>query len=149
MRGLIGSMSVESGLTSNTAACCAQGVLILAEVALGTPYEALDAEDLSYELLKASRNCDSTFGMGRMGPPAEHHETMYVLYHRVYSPHPVPSELSRTLSMLCRDGGAVVPIGEFEPTGVDGTLMYNEYVVYRQEQVKLRYIVVLDFDYDV
>lgn len=43
----------------------------------------------------------------------------------------------------------MVPIGEFEPTEANGELLYNEYVVYRQEQVKLRYIVALDFEYDV
>ncbi|GAB9473832.1 poly polymerase catalytic domain containing protein [Globisporangium polare] len=100
-----------------------KGVLILAEVALGTPYEALEAEDLSYDSLKSSRSCDSTHGLGRMAPPEEHHETM--------------------------NGGVVVPIGEFEPTEANGELLYNEYVVYRQEQVKLRYIVALDFEYDV
>ncbi|TYZ66034.1 hypothetical protein PybrP1_011330 [[Pythium] brassicae (nom. inval.)] len=116
------SLAISLRLTV-ASSLCVKGVLILAEVALGTPYEALEAEDLSYDSLKKSRGCDSTFGMGRMGPPAEHHEKM--------------------------EGGAVVPIGEFEPTTADGTLMYNEYVVYRQEQVKLRYIVTLDFDYDV
>lgn len=51
---------------------------------------------------------------------------------------------------LCRQDGVVVPIGEFEPTNaVDGELLYNEFVVYRAEQVKLRYLVSLDFDYDV
>lgn len=44
----------------------------------------------------------------------------------------------------------IVPIGEFEPTDVvDGELLYNEFVVYRAEQVKLRYLVSLDFEYDV
>lgn len=42
-----------------------------------------------------------------------------------------------------------MPIGAFEPTDANGELLYNEFVVYRQEQVKLRYLVALDFDYDV
>ncbi|GLD95979.1 hypothetical protein PINS_up004657 [Pythium insidiosum] len=45
--------------------------------------------------------------------------------------------------------GVLVPVGEFEPTGVEGgELLYNEYVVYRREQVRLRYLVTLDFVYD-
>ncbi len=48
-----------------------------------------------------------------------------------------------------RRDGVIVPLGEFEPTGVnDGSLLYNEYVVYQNEQVKLRYVVCVDFCYD-
>lgn len=62
-------------------------MLILAEVALGTPYEALEAENLNYDSLKSSRSCDSTHGLGRMAPPEERHETMYVLTNTVISRH--------------------------------------------------------------
>ncbi|KAF1323593.1 Poly polymerase catalytic domain containing protein, partial [Globisporangium splendens] len=123
-----------------------KGVLILAEVALGTCYEALEAEDLSYQKLKSSRNCDSTHGLGRMAAPEECHETMYALgYHS--------QKGKASLGLICalcafRDDGVVVPIGEFMPTEANGELLYNEYIVYRQEQVKLRYIVALDFEYD-
>lgn len=128
-------------------------MLILAEVALGTCYEALEAEDLSYETLKATRGCDSTHGLGRMAPPEECHETMYVLLYllvrdKVANVDPHPPHVHTASVLALRDGGVVVPIGEFMPTEANGELLYNEYIVYRQEQVKLRYIVALDFEYE-
>ncbi|KUF98381.1 hypothetical protein AM588_10007803 [Phytophthora nicotianae] len=99
-----------------------KGVLILAEVALGTPYKAQEAEDLTYTTLKKTKGCDSTHGVGRMAAPEDDHETM--------------------------EDGVVVPIGEFMPSDGGGSLLYNEFIVYRQEQVKLRYLVNLDFLYE-
>ncbi|KAL3660772.1 hypothetical protein V7S43_014175 [Phytophthora oleae] len=99
-----------------------KGVLILAEVALGTPYKAQEAEDLTYTSLKKTKHCDSTHGVGRMAAAEEDHETM--------------------------EDGVVVPIGEFMPSDGNGSLLYNEFIVYRQEQVKLRYLVNLDFLYE-
>ena len=43
----------------------------------------------------------------------------------------------------------IVPVGEFVPSEKDGALLYNEFIVYRQEQVKLRYLVSLDFLYEL
>ena len=96
---------------------------MLAEVALGKCYEAFEAEDLNYTSLKSKKKCDSTHGLGRMASPLDSHHTL--------------------------KDGVVVPLGEFEPTGVlNGELLYHEYVVYQREQVKLRYIVCVDFLYD-
>ncbi|RLN93767.1 hypothetical protein BBJ28_00013750, partial [Nothophytophthora sp. Chile5] len=47
-----------------------------------------------------------------------------------------------------RKDGVVVPIGEFMPSDGSGSLLYNEFIVYRKEQVKLRYLVSLDFAYE-
>ncbi|TMW67934.1 hypothetical protein Poli38472_007606 [Pythium oligandrum] len=100
-----------------------RGVVILAEVALGDMHPALEAVDLNYDMIKQAHSCDSLHGLGRMAAPTETYETM--------------------------QDGVVVPIGEFEPTGVtDGELLYNEFVVYRKEQVRLRYLVSLDFLYE-
>lgn len=49
---------------------------------------------------------------------------------------------------ICRNDGVVVPVGEFMPSDGNGSLLYNEFIVYRQEQVKLRYLVNLDFLYE-
>jgi poly [ADP-ribose] polymerase len=95
-----------------------QSVLLLVEVALGKSYRAQEAEDLSYSSLKETHGCDSTHGIGRMAAP----EDEYVM---------TPE-------------GVVVPIGEFEPSDGDGSLLYNEFIVYRSEQVRLRYVVTLD-----
>lgn len=99
-----------------------QGVLILAEVALGTPYKAKKAEDLTYTTLKEVKRCDSTHGVGRMAAFAEDYETMA--------------------------DGVVVPTGDFMPSDGSGSLLYNEFIVYRQEQVKMRYLVNLGFLYE-
>lgn len=96
-----------------------QGVLLLVEVALGKSYCAQEAEDLSYSSLKEKHGCDSTHGVGRMAAPEEEYETTAE--------------------------GVVVPIGEFEPADGSGSLLYNEFIVYRSEQVRLRYVVTLDF----
>ena len=57
--------------------------------------------------------------------------------------------LTRSMLLLCcSDRDVVVPVGEFEPSESDGALLYNEFIVYRQEQVKLRYLVSLDFLYE-
>jgi poly [ADP-ribose] polymerase 2/3/4 len=95
-------------------------VLVLAEVALGKTYPALEAEDLTYDKLRASKQCDSLHGVGKMAASEEHYVTM--------------------------TDGVVAPVGELEPTGVENSeLLYNEFVVYRREQVRLRYLVVVDF----
>lgn len=44
-----------------------------------------------------------------------------------------------------RSDGVAVPVGELKPIdGRDGFL-YNEFIVYRPEQVKLRYVLTVDF----
>ncbi|KAF4032487.1 Poly(ADP-ribose) polymerase catalytic domain-containing protein [Phytophthora infestans] len=96
-----------------------KGVLFLAEVALGAPYKAQEADDLTYTTLKKTKGCDSTHGVGRMSALEEDYETM--------------------------EDDVVVPIGELMPSDGSGSLLYNEFIVYRQEQVKLRYLVNLDF----
>jgi poly [ADP-ribose] polymerase 2/3/4 len=95
-------------------------VLVLAEVALGKTYPALEAEELTYAKLQETKHCDSLHGVGRMAAPEEQYVTMA--------------------------DGVVAPVGELEPTGVEtGELLYNEFVVYRREQVRLRYLVTVDF----
>ncbi|KAG7378094.1 E3 ubiquitin-protein ligase mib1 [Phytophthora pseudosyringae] len=104
--------------------CCATSrnpiaVLLLADVALGTPFKTPHGEFLDYSLVKGQRGCDSTHGLGKMAPAEDEFETLA--------------------------DGVVVPAGTLKP--VDGTqhLLYNEFIVYRREQVQLRYLVALDF----
>ncbi|KDO31669.1 hypothetical protein SPRG_03588 [Saprolegnia parasitica CBS 223.65] len=97
-----------------------KGVLMLAEVALGKTHDVLEAEEFSYDKVERL-GCDSVFGIGRMTPATETHITY--------------------------DNGVRMPKGELEPTDADGSLLYNEYVVYRTEQVRIRYVVTLHFDF--
>ncbi|EQC32370.1 hypothetical protein SDRG_10116 [Saprolegnia diclina VS20] len=96
-----------------------KGVLMLTEAALGKTHDVLEAEEFNYDKVERL-GCDSVFGVGRMTPAAETHFT---------------------------DNGVRMPKGELEPTDADGSLLYNEYVVYRTEQVRLRYVVTLHFDF--
>ena len=93
-------------------------MLLLADVALGTPYEVQTGEFLDYEMVKDQHGCDSTHGLGRMAPAEKEFETL--------------------------PDGVVVPAGTLQPVDGSQELLYNEYVVYRREQVQLRYLVALD-----
>lgn len=94
-------------------------MVLLVEVALGKSHRAQEAEDLSYKALQDEHGCDSTHGVGRMAAPEDEHSVTA--------------------------DGVVVPTGELEPSDGSGSLLYNEFIVYRSEQVRLRYAVTLDF----
>ncbi|CAI5716367.1 unnamed protein product [Peronospora destructor] len=94
-------------------------VLLLADVALGTPYQVPTREFLDYKMVKDQHGCDSTHGLGRMAPAENEFETL--------------------------PDGVVVPAGTLKPVDGHQHLLYNEFIVYRREQVQLRYLVALDF----
>lgn len=94
-------------------------MLLLADVALGKPYKTPNGEFLDYSMVKDQRGCDSTHGLGRMAPSEDEYETL--------------------------PDGIVVPAGTLKPVAGDQYLLYNEFIVYRREQVQLRYLVALDF----
>ncbi|TYZ66323.1 hypothetical protein PybrP1_002804, partial [[Pythium] brassicae (nom. inval.)] len=99
-----------------------RAVLLLAEVALGKSYEAPRAEYLDFAAINA-RGCASTKGVGRMAPREETFEKT--------------------------PDGVVVPSGQIvaQPAAPSGAVLFNEFIVYRPEQVKLRYLITTDFDY--
>uniref|UniRef100_K3W582 Poly [ADP-ribose] polymerase n=1 Tax=Globisporangium ultimum (strain ATCC 200006 / CBS 805.95 / DAOM BR144) TaxID=431595 RepID=K3W582_GLOUD len=88
-----------------------KAVLLLAEVALGKSYEASHPTYLDYKTVHA-HDCESTHGLGRMAPKEETYETM--------------------------SDGVVVPIGKITPKHKQVERLYNEFIVYRTEQIKLR-----------
>ncbi|KAG6583027.1 poly polymerase catalytic domain containing protein [Phytophthora cinnamomi] len=103
--------------------CCATtrnptAILLLADVALGTPYMTPNGEFLDYSMVKDQHGCDSTHGLGRMAPAEDEFETL--------------------------PDGVVVPAGTLKPVAGKQHLLYNEFIVYRREQVQLRYLVALD-----
>ncbi|EGZ11175.1 hypothetical protein PHYSODRAFT_337921 [Phytophthora sojae] len=114
-------------LAKSAAYCCASSrnpiaVLLLADVGLGTPYKIANGEFLDYKKVKDQYGCDSTHGLGRMAPAEDEFETL--------------------------PDGVVVPAGTPKPVnGGDPHLLYNEFIVYRREQVQLRYLVALDLHY--
>ncbi|XP_029122740.1 poly [ADP-ribose] polymerase 2 isoform X3 [Elaeis guineensis] len=95
------------------------GVLLLCEVALG---------DMA-ELLSANYNADhlpegklSTKGVGGTAPDMSQFETL--------------------------EDGLVVPLGQpKEQADHKGSLLYNEYIVYNVDQIRMRYIVQVNFNF--
>ncbi|GMF14775.1 unnamed protein product [Phytophthora lilii] len=96
-----------------------QAILLLADVALGTPFKTPSGQFLDYKTVKGQRGCDSTHGLGRMAPAEDEFETL--------------------------PDGVVVPAGTLKPVDGNQYLLYNEFIVYRREQVQLRYLVAVDF----
>ncbi|XP_059807570.1 poly [ADP-ribose] polymerase 2 [Hypanus sabinus] len=97
------------------------GLLLLSEVALGNCNELL-AADAGADRLPAGKH--STMGLGRVAP--------------------------KEVNSVSLDG-VMVPMGPGKETGVKNphgyTLNYNEYVVYQPAQVRMRYLLKVQFDY--
>ena len=99
------------------------GVLLLCDVALGTPYTKVRADyDADKACRKASAN--STWGKGKTCPdPAGNRK--------------LPS-----------DGRVTVPMGVGGPSGVkDSALLYDEFIVYDASQVRQKYVLQVKFHF--
>uniref|UniRef100_UPI00358E448D poly [ADP-ribose] polymerase 2 n=1 Tax=Myxine glutinosa TaxID=7769 RepID=UPI00358E448D len=100
-----------------------RGFLLLSEVMLGECQEMM-AADYHADRLPAGKH--STKGIGRSGPDAKNYCTM---------------------------NGAVVPLGPVVDLKTDDskgsmpTLLYNEFVVYRPEQVRMAYLLHVRFNF--
>lgn len=98
------------------------GLLVLSEVSLGKCNELLASD---YNADKLPSGCHSVKGMGKVAPD--------------------PNDVC-TMS-----DGVVVPYGKSTETGVDNprgyTLNYNEYIVYNTNQVRMRYLVKVKFNF--
>ncbi|XP_069507826.1 poly [ADP-ribose] polymerase 2 [Ambystoma mexicanum] len=97
------------------------GLLLLSEVAIGDCNKLLQAD---YEADKQLKGKDSNMGMGRVAPDPTNY-----------------TELN----------GVTVPLGPAKETGVVNsngyTLNYNEYVVYNSNQVRMRYLLKVRFNF--
>eukprot|EP00921_Rhytidocystis_pertsovi_P026555 GHVQ01042854.1.p1 GENE.GHVQ01042854.1~~GHVQ01042854.1.p1 ORF type:complete len:1033 (+),score=163.60 GHVQ01042854.1:156-3254(+) len=118
-----------------------RGVLILCEVALGEQYSLLDADEKADQKVK-SEGFHSTWGVGKA--------------------HPKPSDDQWLTSEY--DGEKIrVPTGKFmkntknldkakaekrNENVTEPSLLYNEYIVYKTEQVRIRYVVRLKFEFE-
>ncbi|XP_078168947.1 poly(ADP-ribose) polymerase isoform X2 [Carex rostrata] len=105
--------------------CCASnssksGVLLLCEVALGEMNQLLYSDYNANNLPKGKL---STKGMGNTAPDESEYETI--------------------------EGGVVVPLGKpKEDHSRAGSLLYNEYIVYNVDQIKMRYLLHVDFNFN-
>ncbi|XP_074091074.1 poly [ADP-ribose] polymerase 2 isoform X1 [Macrotis lagotis] len=97
------------------------GLLLLSEVALGECNELLEANPEAAGLLQGKH---STKGMGKMAPNPSHYVTL---------------------------NGSTVPLGPASNTGIlnpEGyTLNYNEFIVYNPNQVHMRYLLKIRFNF--
>ncbi|XP_049755065.1 poly [ADP-ribose] polymerase 2 [Elephas maximus indicus] len=97
------------------------GLLLLSEVALGQCNELLGANPEAEGLLQGKH---STKGLGKMAPSPSHFITL---------------------------NGSTVPLGPAGDTGVlnpEGyTLNYNEFIVYNPNQVRMRYLLKVQFNF--
>lgn len=98
------------------------GLLVLSEVALGECNELLNAD---YDAQKKLNGKHSAKGMGRNIPDPKNSVT---------------------------HDGALVPVGPLVDTGLTHsagyTLNYNEYIVYNTNQVRMKYLVQVQFNYE-
>ncbi|KAJ9171804.1 hypothetical protein P3X46_015118 [Hevea brasiliensis] len=95
------------------------GVLLLCEVALGDMAELLHAD---YDADKLPHGKLSTKGVGATAP-----------------------DLSGAKKL---EDGVIVPLGKPKKQGgPKGTLLYNEYIVYNVDQIRMRYAVQVNFKY--
>eukprot|EP00922_Rhytidocystis_sp_ex-Travisia-forbesii_P045182 GHVS01067353.1.p1 GENE.GHVS01067353.1~~GHVS01067353.1.p1 ORF type:complete len:1047 (+),score=168.20 GHVS01067353.1:315-3455(+) len=120
-----------------------RGVLILCEVALGKQGMMLEADEQADKIIK-EKGFDSTWGVGKA--------------------HPNPKDDKQLVSE--EDGQQIrVPTGKLTKNkenmeaavraveeggvegGVEGSLLYNEYIVYRTEQVRIRFVVTVNFEF--
>jgi len=93
------------------------GILLLCEVALGSLYPCTAAEYMD----AAPAPHLSTWGKGKTIPDP-------------------------TGDVLIEDG-LRVPTGRPKEIGIDSSLQYNEFIVYNTDQIKIRYLVKLRFNY--
>ncbi len=98
------------------------GLLALFDVSLGTPNELINSD---YDADKLPANKHSTKGLGKHEPDRK--------------------------QWVVLDDGCVVPTGDIVQTGVNNqtgyTLLYNEYIVYDTKQIKLKYLLKIEFDF--
>ncbi|KAM7274788.1 hypothetical protein ACFE04_016654 [Oxalis oulophora] len=96
------------------------GVLLLCEVALGEMEELLVA---NYEADKLPQGKLSTKGVGGTAPDLSEAQVL--------------------------EDGTIVPLGKpKEQEGHKGSLMYNEYIVYNTDQIRMRYVVQVNFKFN-
>ena len=98
---------------------CPYGLLLLCEVSLGTVNELRDAD---YDANKLPKGKKSAKGLGKIISDPENHERL--------------------------EDGTLVPLGPVEEKeGFESSLLYNEYIVYNTNQVRLRYMAKIKFDF--
>ncbi|XP_055388626.1 uncharacterized protein LOC129617415 [Condylostylus longicornis] len=110
------------------------GILVLSEVALGDPYHKLNAEESAAKNCK-EKGCHHTWGIGGTLPDPSSQALL-------------PSRFGGSLIPL-HTGKGVSSKSVLEQIKMSGSssLLYNEYIVYDEAQVTMRYILRVEFNY--
>ncbi|XP_026191890.1 poly [ADP-ribose] polymerase 1 [Cyclospora cayetanensis] len=114
------------------------GLLVLCEAALGNQRQLLGADYEAAAKCKADGE-DSVHGVGRMCPNPE-------------ADYEVPSVVDGKAVRVCggkswNNSKAVDVVKAKTPGSPEAALMYNEYVVYDPRQVKIRYLIHVEFEF--
>ncbi|XP_006365384.1 poly [ADP-ribose] polymerase 2-like isoform X4 [Solanum tuberosum] len=96
------------------------GVLLLCEVALGEMNELLSA---NYDADKLPSGKLSTKGVGATAPDPKASQRL--------------------------EDGVIVPLGNPKNQRKQGSLLYNEFIVYNVEQIRMRYVIQVEFNHGV
>ncbi|CBZ53813.1 hypothetical protein NCLIV_035940 [Neospora caninum Liverpool] len=115
-----------------------EGILLLCEVALGKPYVRLEAD---YEAAKhcEEKGLQSLFGVGKSCPNPKD---------EVELPSAVDEEKVKARTGRCTaNKQALEEAKKDEAAGADAALLYNEYVVYNPNQVIMRYVLRVKFEF--
>eukprot|EP01071_Lankesteria_metandrocarpae_P010198 Lankesteria_metandrocarpae@DN5308_c0_g1_i3.p1 len=114
------------------------GLLMLCEVALGTPHYCLAAQSTAKKHCLANGK-DHTWGVGKLAPTVGGAEVVWSA---------VKDANARLQCGTCVENTAVIENARAAEDSVnDPTLLYNEFVVYDESQVVLRYLLVVDFKF--
>eukprot|EP00920_Eleutheroschizon_duboscqi_P029997 GHVT01072712.1.p1 GENE.GHVT01072712.1~~GHVT01072712.1.p1 ORF type:complete len:388 (-),score=130.67 GHVT01072712.1:211-1374(-) len=114
------------------------GVLLICDVALGRPYKRIEADaDAKRNAQEAGRDC--TWGVGKAGPsPAK--QLAFVL-------QPGKRPVKAAAGPLTSNGELIKQLMVDPSVGRQASLLYNEFVVYNPNQVKIRFVACVEFEY--
>eukprot|EP00922_Rhytidocystis_sp_ex-Travisia-forbesii_P045177 GHVS01067348.1.p1 GENE.GHVS01067348.1~~GHVS01067348.1.p1 ORF type:complete len:1044 (+),score=135.20 GHVS01067348.1:265-3396(+) len=120
-----------------------RGVLILCEVALGEQAVMIEADEKA-DKATIEKNLNSTWGVGKAHPNPT--EDQYITSEEDGQRIRVPA--GKLVKNKDNIAAAVKSIEDAaNGGGVDPSLLYNEYIVYRTEQVRVRFVVSVGFEF--
>ena len=116
-------------------------------MSLGNVHKLLNSD---YQADKLPSGMHSVQGLGAFAPDEKQTFIMYVIFLDIDARYSL-QRIMYFLPFVFRSDGTKVPLGRPCKTGVknpDGyTLNYNEYIVYNTRQIRMKYLVKVQFDY--
>ena len=126
-----------------------RGLIVLCEVSLGNPMEALVADyEASKKVGSKASGFQSTKGVGRYRPNEAQFKTMSdgVVVPMGELIDTQTTEKAEPVTFQNRGARTSSRLASFAPVmGANGSLLYNEYVVYDINQVEMKYLVEIEF----